>query len=147
MGAKHKWTEKQLMKLLGDGKIRGYSIAQQNESTPAGRIVSKHYKKKSHEKNWIEETLLIWCNARLLPLQEEYRFHPERKWRFDWCIEPLKMAFEYEGIYSHHSRHTNRKGYSRDTEKYNAAVTMGWKVFRYTASTYKNLEKDLNACV
>jgi hypothetical protein len=142
----HKWNEKHLIKLLAASKIRGYSIPQQNGITPAGRIVAKHYKKKSQEKSWISKTLLVWCNERLLPLQEEYKFHPERKWRFDWCIEPLKVAFEYEGIYSGQSRHTNQKGYSRDTEKYNAAVALGWKVFRYTASTYKNLVKDLRSC-
>lgn len=140
------WNENRLKKLLSDGKIRGYSMPNNNGSTPAGRIVAKHYKKKSQEKNWIAETLLTWCNSRLLPLQEEFKFHPERKWRFDWCIEPLKVAFEYEGIYSKQSRHTNQKGYSRDTEKYNAAVALGWKVFRYTAATYKNLENDLKSC-
>lgn len=141
-----KWSEKHLMKLLAGGKIRGYTIPSQTSRTPAGRIVAKLYKKKSQEKNWISETLFAWCNARLLPLQEEYKFHPDRKWRFDWCIEPLKLAFEYEGIYSKKSRHTNNKGYSRDTEKYNAAVALGWKVFRYTAATFKNLENDLNSC-
>lgn len=140
------WSEKHLKKLLAGGKIRGYSMPAQAMATPAGRIVSKHYKRKSQEKNWISETLLAWCNARLLPLQEEYKFHPERKWRFDWCIEPLKVAFEYEGIYSQQSRHTNCKGYSRDTEKYNAATSLGWRVFRYTATTYKNLENDLKSC-
>jgi hypothetical protein len=137
-----KWSEKHLKKLLADGNIRGYSF-KGSALTPAGRIVAKHFKKKSQEKNWISETLLAWCNARLLPLQEEYKFHPDRKWRFDWCIEPLKLAFEYEGIYSDKSRHTNQKGYSRDTQKYNAAIALGWRVFRYTASTYKNLENDL----
>lgn len=142
----HKWTEKHLKKLLAGGNIRGYSLPNKTALTPAGRIVAKHYKKKSREKNWIAETLFTWCNARLLPLQEEYKFHPHRKWRFDWCVEPLKLAFEYEGIYSQQSRHTNRKGYSRDTEKYNAAITLGWRVFRYTASTFKNLEIDLESC-
>jgi hypothetical protein len=27
--------------------------------------------------------------------------------------------------------------------KYNAAAALGWRVYRYTASTYKNLENDL----
>ena len=140
------WNEKHLKKLLAEGKIRGYSIPKKNEQKPAGRIVSKLFKNKSKEKAWIAETLLTWCNQHALILQEEYRFHPQRRWRFDWCIESLKVAFEYEGIYSQQSRHTNRNGYSKDTEKYNAAAALGWKVFRYTALTYQNLENDLKAC-
>ena len=137
------WTEKQLKQLLAEGKIRGYKMPQKSEPTPAGRIVAKLFKKKSKEKTWIAETLLTWCNERALVLQEEYRFDPDRKWRFDWCIESLKVAFEYEGIYSEQSRHTNRKGYSKDTEKYNAAAALGWRVYRYTSLTYRNLENDL----
>jgi hypothetical protein len=138
-----KWSEADIKKLLQAGKIQGYKSNPATSKTPAGRIVSKLFKKKSTEKNWMAETLFTWCSSRALVLREEYRFHDKRKWRFDWCIEELKVAFEYEGIYSVQSRHTNRKGYSRDTEKYNAAVALGWRVFRYTASTYKNLENDL----
>lgn len=140
-----KWSEAHIKQLLQAGKIRAYEAKAAPGKTPAGRIVSKLFKKKSAEKNWIAETLLTWCNQRSLILTEEYRFHPYRKWRFDWCIESLKVAFEYEGIYSEQSRHTNRKGYSRDTEKYNASIALGWRVFRYTATTYKNLENDLKS--
>lgn len=139
-----KWTEARIKQLLQAGKIRAYEVKQATVKTPAGRIVAKLFKKKSPEKNWIVETLLTWCSQRVLVLTEEHQFHPERKWRFDWCIESLKVAFEYEGIYSKQSRHTNRKGYSRDTDKYREAAKMGWIVLRYTASNYKSLSKDIN---
>jgi len=35
-------------------------------------------------------------------------------------------------------------GYSKDCEKYNLAILNGWKVLRYTAVNFGNLEKDLN---
>jgi very-short-patch-repair endonuclease len=141
------WTPEQLRKLLSEGRIRGFKINKAAVKDPKGKIVAKLFKKKSKEKTWMSETLLTWCNERALVLQEEYQFHPERKWRFDWCIESLKVAIEYEGIYSKQSRHTNRKGYSKDAEKYNAAASLGWRVYRYTSLTYKNLEKDLQECV
>ena len=53
------------------------------------------------------------------------------------------IAIEYEGIYSKKSRHTTQEGYNRDTQKYNLATTNGWRVLRYTADNYKNLETDL----
>jgi hypothetical protein len=139
-----RFTISQLEKLKATGKILDFEVkAIPKENDIRGRKVAKLFKSKSTEKNWIANELLTWCNDKCLILQEEYKFHEKRKWRFDWCIENLKVAFEYEGIFSEKSRHTNRQGYSKDTEKYNAAASLGWRVFRYTAMNYKNLENDL----
>lgn len=76
--------------------------------------------------------------------ETEYKFHPTRKWRFDWAIKSAMVAIEYEGVFGGGaSRHTNAMGYSKDTLKYNAAGELGWTVLRYTAVTYKNLRGDL----
>lgn len=112
-----------------------------------GKLVVKYYPTSSEEKNYLQRSLIEFCQQRCYKLLEEYVFSEERAWRFDWCIPAIGVAFEYEGIFSQQSRHTNRKGYSKDTEKYNAAASLGWRVYRYTASTYKNLENDLNECV
>ena len=69
---------------------------------------------------------------------KELKFHPSRKWRFDFAIESLRIAIEYEGIMSEKSRHTTISGMSRDCEKYNTAQLLGWKVLRFTALNYKN---------
>ena len=139
-----RFTISQLDQLAAAGKIRGYEVkSQAKQPATGGSKVGKLFKTKSKEKNWMAETLLTWCNERAMILEEEYRFHEKRKWRFDWCLPDLKVAFEYEGIFSEQSRHTNRKGYSKDAEKYNAAAALGWRVFRYTAMNYINLENDL----
>lgn len=70
--------------------------------------------------------------------EKEYSFHPTRKWRFDFAYPDLKIAFEYEGIFSVKSRHTSIKGFSNDCEKYNEAQLLGWKVYRFTAIMLKN---------
>lgn len=77
------------------------------------------------------------------PFVEEHKFHPTRRFLFDWAIPERKIAIEYEGLMSAKSRHTTIKGYSKDTEKYNEAAKMGWVVLRYTALTYKNIREDL----
>ena len=74
---------------------------------------------------------------------KELKFHPSRKWRFDFAIESLRIAIEYEGIMSEKSRHTTISGMSRDCEKYNTAQLLGWKVLRFTALNYKNLASIL----
>ena len=82
----------------------------------------------------------------------ERQFLPDRKFKFDIAFERLihtiptkviKIAVEYEGVFSEKSRHTSVTGYSRDSTKYNLAAINGWIVLRYTAMTYKNFEKEL----
>jgi hypothetical protein len=80
-----------------------------------------------------------------VPYEKEYRFHHERKFRFDFAIPSLKIGIEYEGLMSEKSRHTTVKGYTSDADKYNLAQSCGWRVFRYTALNYTNLTNDLKA--
>ena len=61
----------------------------------------------------------------------EYKFHPDRRWRFDFAIPELKLAFEAEGGVWTRGRHTRPTGYIKDCEKYNAAMDLGWKVYRF----------------
>jgi very-short-patch-repair endonuclease len=62
----------------------------------------------------------------------EFRFHPTRKWRFDFAIPELKIAIECEGGVYTKGRHVTGQGYSNDCTKYNAANELGWHVYRYT---------------
>ena len=66
-----------------------------------------------------------------------------RNYRLDWAILNEKLGIEYEGVFSKISRHTTAKGFSEDCNKYNLAIQNGWRVLRYTALNYKNLEEDL----
>jgi hypothetical protein len=79
-----------------------------------------------------------------LPFRKEFVFHPERKWRFDYCIESLKVAIEYEGIFSNKSRHTTISGFVGDCEKYREAAKLGWQVLRYTNKDYTRMSEDIN---
>ena len=64
---------------------------------------------------------------------EEYKFHPTRKWKFDYAVPEFKIAFEYEGgVYSKGQGHLSATVYSKNCEKYNAAALLGWSVYRFT---------------
>ena len=63
---------------------------------------------------------------------QEYRFHPVRRWRFDFAIEHLKIAVEIDGGVYTSGRHTRGKGFSDDIIKLNAAALLGWSVYRFT---------------
>ncbi len=110
-----------------------------------GRKVAIHYKKKSAALDWIGWNLLAWSAEQALVLEEEYLFHVERKWRFDWAIEKLMIAVEFEGgIFQQNSGHNTAKHYTKDAEKYNAAAALGWRVVRLTALNYKSMHSHLN---
>ena len=67
-----------------------------------------------------------------LDVEKEYRFHPTRKWRFDYAIPAIKLAVEVEGGVWTGGRHTSSKGFLGDMEKYNEAALLGWCLIRTT---------------
>ena len=71
------------------------------------------------------------CGAKALPSPlAEYRFHPTRKWRFDYAFPRARVAVEVEGGVFTQGRHTRGAGFRKDMEKYNAALVLGWRVLR-----------------
>lgn len=83
-------------------------------------------------KSHIEQRLLWLIQDEGLPLPvSEYRFDPERKWRFDHAWPDRKIAAECEGAIWTRGRHTRGSGYIKDCLKYNAAALQGWKVLRF----------------
>lgn len=79
-----------------------------------------------------------------LDYKTEHVFHPTRKWRFDFSVESLMLAIEYEGIFSDKSRHTTITGFIEDCLKYREAAKLGWKVLRYTNKDYTKMSEDIN---
>lgn len=136
-----KWTE---------NDIKNSAVAKLNQhlnlsnSTPLKPSNSVVLKKLSPQKDWLDLNLQYWANEKGVELVPEYKFHKKRKWRFDWAFPSIKVAVEYEGLFSKKSRHTTIKGYQGDIEKYNAATIEGWKVIRVTAKDYKKVIGQLN---
>lgn len=68
----------------------------------------------------------------------EFRFHPKRRWRFDFAWPLYRAAVEVDGgIYSR-GRHVRGSGFERDAEKRNAAVLAGWRVLHFTPRHIKS---------
>jgi hypothetical protein len=136
------WSKARLIRLQKAGKIRGWKETKPKKHAQRKELES--LQPGGRQKKWITDELQAWCNNRGLQLVTEYKFAKPRQFRFDWAIPGKMIAFEYEGLMSRKSRHTTVAGYTRDTTKYNIAQARGWKVYRYTAKTYKNLNADLN---
>ena len=76
-----------------------------------------------------------------LDFRREWRFHPLRRWRFDYALggfvdsqnwEPNHIAIEIEGGTWISGRHSRGKGYEADCIKYSTASMMGFRVLRFT---------------
>lgn len=68
----------------------------------------------------------------------EYRFSSTRRWRADFAWPDQKVIVEVEGgIYSH-GRHVRAAGFVKDCDKYNAAIALGYKVYRFTCAHINN---------
>lgn len=72
--------------------------------------------------------------------EREFRFHPTRRWRFDYCWPDLRIAVEIEGATWSGGRHTTGSGFRADCEKYNHAQKCGYVVFRFTGDMVKSGE-------
>ena len=84
------------------------------------------------KKSDLEETLAFQIRVAGLPAPErEYRFHPVRKWRFDFAWPAVKVAVEAEGGTYSRGRHTRGAGFADDCIKYNEAALLGWTVLRF----------------
>ena len=63
-------------------------------------------------------------------LVREHRFHPVRRWRWDFALPAIKLAVEIDG----RGRHQTVQGVRNDCAKANAAVALGWRVLRFPAT-------------
>jgi very-short-patch-repair endonuclease len=70
----------------------------------------------------------------------QFKFHPTRRWKFDFAFPDSMLAIEVDGGTWSNGRHTRGSGYQKDAEKLNAATVLGWRLLRYTAAMVKSGE-------
>lgn len=85
-----------------------------------------------------EATLVQHLKTHKINFEQEYKFHPTRKWRADFLITGTKILIEVEGGIWNGCRHTRGKGYLGDMEKYNSAAMMGFTVLRFSTEQVKS---------
>lgn len=93
-------------------------------------------KKKHGPKITLEEQLLCESNLEVQvhtiltqhkfpPFTQQYIFHPQRQWRFDFAFLAHKVAIEVQG---YGPLHTSLNGMMNDHEKHNEALLHGWLI-------------------
>ena len=79
----------------------------------------------------------FWLLFNIPTPEKEYRFHSERKWRFDFAWAERKIAVEVEGGIWIGGGHNRPVFFEKDMEKYNLATVEGWRVLRYSPQTLR----------
>lgn len=121
--------------------MTSYSIAEYKKmvkaTRPKGR--SKRPKVKGEKvPNEFEAKLAGELKTLKIEFEQEFEFHPKRKWRADFHLVGKKILVEVEGAIWSGGRHTRGKGYIGDMEKYNAATMMGFQVIRFSTDQVKS---------
>ena len=121
--------------------MTSYSIAEYKKmvkaTRPKGR--SKRPKVKGEKvPNEFEAKLARELKTLNIEFEQEFEFHPKRKWRADFHLVGKKILVEVEGAIWSGGRHTRGKGYIGDMEKYNAATMMGFQVIRFSTDQVKS---------
>lgn len=91
-------------------------------------------------KSALEETFaaIFAAHCKRHPQPErQFKFHPERRWKFDFAWKRHLVAVEIDGGIFVGGRHSRGVSFTKDCEKMNAATMLNWKVLRYTTKDIK----------
>lgn len=62
---------------------------------------------------------------------QQHKFHPTRKWRFDFAFIDQKVAVEIQGGSFSQGGHNRGTGQDKDHKKINEAQKLGWMVLQF----------------
>lgn len=87
-------------------------------------------------KRYLEDELDRQLMARkpFVLYKRQYRFHPHRMWKFDFCFPQFMLGVEVNGgIWSpRNNDHTRGSGVQEDYEKLSEAALLGYLVFQFS---------------
>lgn len=118
-------------------RMSSMSLAKYRELFPVQKNKKSRSAKQTREPSVGEVLLATHLRACKIGFEQEYKFHPDRKWRADFLITGTKILIEVEGGIWSGGRHTRGKGYIGDMEKYNSAAMMGFTVLRFSTEQVK----------
>lgn len=97
-------------------------------------------RRASSGKSAAAELLKLHMRANDILFQEEFRFAPPRRWRFDFCMCDRSLAIEVDGgnRLVRNGVAVGRHTKDADYEKLNSAALLGWRVLRFSPAQVKS---------
>lgn len=82
-------------------------------------------------------TLALHLRYERIGFTPEFKFHPVRKWRFDFALAK-GIAVEVDGGIWVQGRHSRGGGMEEDFVKMNEGALLGWRVLRFSTGQVKS---------
>jgi len=86
----------------------------------------------------LERSFAFALKAVGIEMEQQYKFHPTRRWRMDFAHVESKVCVEIDGGEFVNGAHNRGSQMARDYEKRNAAIELGWAIFQLTGAMVKN---------
>ena len=97
------------------------------------RIAAKAKANRAVVGNEAEQTLCYQAlSDGIVEFEQNYLFHPPRKFQIDFAIPAARVGIEIEGGIWSRGAHGRGPGIARDMLKHNLLLMSGWRVLRYT---------------
>lgn len=93
-------------------------------------------RKQNHLTETLKPVLTMFGSENAKSPVEEFKFHPERKWRFDFAWPENMLAVECDG--GQFTAMGGRHNSDADREKINTASSLGWTVLRFSGNQIKS---------
>ena len=81
---------------------------------------------------------ILQCRLQRNFYARQFKFHPTRKWKFDFAWPEQNLAVEVDGAIWANGRHNRGPGILADMEKYAEAMVLGWRVLRIAPEHIKS---------
>lgn len=130
-----RWTEEQLRdyeRRFGNGRPLGA-----HDVSAPSREPDKPRARRRAAPSRLESQLAGNLAAMQLEPEQQYQFHPERRWRLDFAFPDVLVGVEIDGgIFAAENggeagKHARGAGRCADMEKRNAAAELGWLILNY----------------
>jgi very-short-patch-repair endonuclease len=95
-------------------------------------------KKNDLELSFLNHWKLLAAPLGLPDPVRQHKFHPERRFRYDFCWVEQKLAVEIDGGSFIRGGHNTAKGQHADNDKHNESVRLGWRVLRFNTQAMKS---------
>lgn len=133
MRVSRRWTERDLQG-LDDRKYGFVHVEPPALSVESARQVLEARRAMNQKLEAKFRQHLIWAGMGSV-FETQVRFHPTRKWLFDFYAAPYKLAVEIHGGTFAQGYHTRGVGFDQDREKIHAAIELGITVLEFTSTS------------
>lgn len=98
-------------------------------------------------KDFITQSILARLRENFPDAVSEFKFHPVRKFRFDFAVPSAKVAVEVNGAIWVQGRHSRGSGLRSEYEKMRLAAIAGWRVLPFATDEVAQIPAAVWAAV